>query len=78
MGPRMGHGGPFGGGPTTNRRYNLTLSVQAMNILNHVNYGNPVSNLSSPYFGAPKTLAGGPFGTNVAVRRLFMQAQFAF
>jgi hypothetical protein len=78
MGPRMGGGGPFGGGPTTNRRYNLTLSVQAMNILNHVNYGNPVSNLSSPYFGVPKTLAGGPFGSNVALRRLFIQAQFAF
>jgi hypothetical protein len=49
-----------------------------MNIFNHVNYGNPVSNLSSQYFGAPKTLAGGPFGSNVAVRRLFLQAQFAF
>lgn len=78
MGPRMGGGGPFGGGPSTNRRYNLTLSLQAMNILNHVNYGNPISNLSSPYFGVSKTLAGGPFGTNAAVRRVFMQAQFAF
>ena len=82
MGPRMGSGGGGGmfggGGASTNRRYNLTLSVQAMNILNHVNYGNPVSNLSSPYFGVSKTLAGGPFGSNVAVRRLFMQAQFAF
>lgn len=78
MGPRMGGGGPFGGGPSTNRRYNLTLSAQGMNIFNHVNYGNPVSNLSSQYFGAPKTLAGGPFGSNVAVRRLFLQAQFAF
>lgn len=79
MGPRMGGGGPFGGGgATTNRRYNLTLSIQSMNILNHVNYGNPIGNLSSPYFGESKTLAGGPFGTNSAVRRVFLQAQFAF
>jgi uncharacterized membrane protein YgcG len=80
MGPRMGGGGgPFGGGgATTNRRYNLTLSIQSMNILNHLNYGNPIGNLSSPYFGESKTLAGGPFGTNSAVRRVFLQAQFAF
>ncbi|HEX6880022.1 MAG TPA: carboxypeptidase regulatory-like domain-containing protein, partial [Terriglobales bacterium] len=77
MGPRHGHG-PFGGGSTTNRRYNLTLSLHAMNILNHVNYGNPIGNLSSPYFGVSKSLAGGPFGSNAAVRRIFMQAQFAF
>jgi hypothetical protein len=79
MGPRMGGGGMFGGGgAATNRRYNLTLSIQSMNILNHVNYGNPVGNLSSLYFGAPRTLAGGPFGSNAAVRRVFLQAQFAF
>ena len=77
MGPRHGHG-PFGGGSTTNRRYNLTLSLHAMNILNHVNYGNPIGNLSSPYFGVSKSLAGGPFGSSAAVRRIFMQAQFAF
>jgi len=83
-GPMMGGRGPGGGGPfggggqTTNRRYNLTLSAQAMNILNHVNYGTQVGNLSSPFFGVSKTLAGGPFGSNSAVRRVFLQAQFAF
>jgi hypothetical protein len=81
-GPRGGMGpggGPFGGGgATTNRRYNLTLSLQAMNLLNHVNYGPPVGNLSSPDFGLSKTLAGGPFGNSSAVRRVFMQAQFSF
>ena len=76
-GPRGGHG-PWGGGATTNRRYNLTLSLHAINLLNTVNYGSPVGNLSSPDFGISKTLQGGPFGSNVAVRRFFMQAQFSF
>jgi hypothetical protein len=76
-GPRGGHG-PWGGGATTNRRYNLTLSMHVINLLNTVNYGSPVGNLSSPDFGVSKTLQGGPFGSNVAVRRVFMQAQFSF
>jgi hypothetical protein len=73
MGPRMGGGGPFGGGGTTNRRYNLTLSVQAMNILNHVNYGNPVSNLSSSAFGQTIALAPGTNNRqiNIGARLLF-------
>jgi hypothetical protein len=76
---RMG-GGPWGGGGGggTNRRYNLTLSLQAMNLFNRVNYGTPVATLTSPDFGASKSLAGGPFGSDVAVRRFFLQAQFAF
>ncbi len=74
---RMG-GGPWGGSGGTNHRYNLTLSLHAMNLFNHVNYGAPVGNLNSPDFGVSKTLAGGPFGSDVAVRRIFMQAQFSF
>src|SRR5208282_4761900 len=34
---RPGGGGPFGMGPATNRRYNLTFSVNARNVLNRVN-----------------------------------------
>ncbi|HEU5400239.1 MAG TPA: carboxypeptidase regulatory-like domain-containing protein [Terriglobales bacterium] len=77
---RMGGGGhgPWGGGGGTNRRYNLTLSLHAMNLFNRVNYGTPVGNLNSPDFGISKNLAGGPFGSDVAVRRFFMQVQFAF
>ncbi len=31
----------------------VALSVDAFNALNHVNFNNPVGNLSSPYFGQP-------------------------
>ncbi len=75
----FGHGGgPWGGGGGTSRRYNLTLSLHAMNLFNRLNYGTPVGNLNSPDFGVSKSLAGGPFGSDVAVRRLFLQAQFSF
>jgi hypothetical protein len=37
-----------GGGP---RRYNLIVSAQATNPLNHVTYSAPSGDLSSPYFG---------------------------
>jgi hypothetical protein len=72
----------FGGGGTrsTNRRYNLTLSVQARNILNHVNPGPINGALTSPLFGQSTTLAGGfgPFAENGNNRRLELQARFAF
>src|SRR5215475_1368680 len=59
-GPRAGMGAIFGPG-TTNRRYNLTLSVNARNVLNRVNLAPPIGNLSSPSFGESISLAGGPF-----------------
>jgi hypothetical protein len=79
----MGGGpGMFGGGGarSTNRRYNLTLSVQARNILNHVNPGPINGALTSPLFGQSTTLAGGfgPFAENGNNRRLELQARFAF
>src|SRR5204863_9522526 len=33
------------------KRYTLQLSVNFLNILNNVNLGTPVGNLSSPFFG---------------------------
>jgi hypothetical protein len=57
-GPRGGGGG-FGGGES--KRYNLTLSVNFQNILNHANLGRPVGNLSSSSFGL-STSSGGAFG----------------
>jgi hypothetical protein len=63
-GPRGGAGGGgfggagFGGGEGA-QRYNLTFSVNFQNILNHVNLGRPVGNLSSPFFGQSTTSAGG-------------------
>jgi len=76
-GPRAGMGAIFGPG-TTNRRYNLTLSVNARNILNRVNLAPPIGNLSSPSFGESISLAGGPFSSAAANRKLELQASFSF
>jgi hypothetical protein len=77
-----GFGGPgFGPGDTsTNRRYNLTLSVQARNLLNHVNPGPVNGILTSPLFGESNTLAGGfgAFAESGNNRRLELQARFTF
>ena len=81
---RMGGpgGGPFGGGATPGKRYNLTFSVNANNLLNHVNRAVPVGNLSSPLFGTSNALAGfggfGGGGGQAANRRVSLQLQFAF
>jgi uncharacterized membrane protein YgcG len=73
-----GPGGGFGGGPATNRRYNLTFSVNARNVLNKVNAANPVGVLSSPNFGQSISLAGGPFSSAAANRKIELQAMFSF
>ncbi len=84
-----GHGGgPGGGGPggggrggfgsSTGRRYNFTIGAQAYNIFNAVPYGTPNSVVSSTGFGTFTTLAGGPFSTSTAVRRITLQAAFNF
>jgi Carboxypeptidase regulatory-like domain len=73
-----GGGNPFGGGGTTNRRYNLTLSVSARNVFNHVNLGAPSGDLESPFFDKSNTLTGGPFNTQSANRRIDLQARFTF
>ena len=65
----------------TNRRYNLTFSVNARNVLNRVNLATPVGNLSSPLFAESNSLAGGPFSgsTNSAAnRKIELQASFSF
>ncbi len=80
------HGGGFGGasggpmslGSSTNRRYNLTISVNARNVFNNINYAPLVGNLSSPLFGEPNAIAGGPFGSSSAPRKIELQAMFNF
>lgn len=54
----MGGPGGGGGGPM---KYTLTLSINFQNVLNHVNLGTPVGNLTSPLFGQSTSL-GGSFG----------------
>ena len=90
-GPHMGSGlggrglsgsgggmGGFFGGSSTNRAYNLTLSIMARNLLNSVNPGPPVGSLSSPFFGQSIAIAGGPFSSSVANRRVDLQVMFSF
>jgi hypothetical protein len=72
-----GMGGMFGGAPT-NTRYALTFSVNGRNIFNNVNYGNFIGNLSSPIFGEANSLAGQPYSSSTANRRVDLQVQFTF
>ena len=73
-----GPGGPFSMGAATNRRYNLTFSVSARNILNRVNLAPPIGNLSSPLFGESNALAAGPYSFGSATRRIDLQVLFSF
>jgi uncharacterized membrane protein YgcG len=85
-GPRGGGGGGFGRGgggfggmgPASSRRYNLTFSINARNILNKVNAATPIGVLSSPNFGESIALAGGPFSSAAANRKIELQAMFNF
>ena len=70
-------GAIFGNG-TTNRRYNLTFSIFGRNLFNTVNPGLPVGNLSSPFFGQSISIAGRPFSSATANRRIDTEAQFSF
>ncbi len=79
-GPRGGGGGGMlgGGGGSSNYRYNLTFSVNARNVFNNVNVGTPIGNLSSPLFGEANSLAGQPYSSPTANRRIDLQVQFTF
>jgi len=82
-------GGGFGGGGANGgetKRYNLTVGVNFQNILNHVNLGRPVGNLSSSNFGISNNSAGGfagfggrGGGGSAPFNRLIeMQVRFSF
>ena len=82
-GPGGGFGGPRGlanvfGPASTSRRYNLTLTMTGRNIFNTWNPGLPIGNLASTMFGKTDSLAGGPFSSGSANRRVDFQAMFAF
>jgi hypothetical protein len=51
MGGGGGRGGRGGGASLTEHRYNVNLSVNFNNILNHYNPGGYIGNLNSPQFG---------------------------
>lgn len=81
-GGRGGGGGGFGGGAGDNR-FSVTFSVQIQNIFNRTNLGNPIGNLSSPFFGQSISTGGGfGFGgggdTSAGNRRVTLSARFNF
>ena len=82
-GGRAGGGGGFGGGEVR-KPYNLNLSINFNNLLNNVNFGTPVGNLSSTRFGQ-STSTGGGFGgfgggggNGTANRRIDLQVRFSW
>lgn len=72
-----GHG-PFGPQKKVNRRFNMTLNVQALNLFNDINYAPPTGVLGSPNFGKSNALAGRIFSSGSASRRIFAQLVFGF
>ena len=77
-GGMMGGGpGMFGGG-ASDRKYAVNFSVQALNLFNNINYGQPIGTVNSPRFGQSTSLAYGMFSSGAASRRIFIQAGFTF
>ena len=78
-GPTMVSGSVLRSGGAANKKYRLTLGVNATNVLNHPNLAVPVGDLSSPYFGQSLSLARGFSGTSSTYnRKIDLNLQFAF
>jgi hypothetical protein len=83
-------GGPMGGSGAApvSQRYSVTFSIFARNLTNRENLGTPIGVLPSTVLsptGSPTefdfrsvALAGGPFGTTNASRRVDLQVLFSF
>jgi len=89
MGPAGGGRGGFGGmGASSDHRYNVTLSANFTNILNHTNPGGYQGVLTSNQFGQPTSVNtgfgggfGGPGGFGGATannRRVELSLRFSF
>ena len=81
--PPPGMMGARGAAQATSRRYTITLSLNASNVLNHVNWAAPSGDLGSPFFGQYRSLAGGfgPMGGSgggTYNRKVDVQVRFAF
>jgi hypothetical protein len=78
--------GPSGNAPAAAheaKRYTLQASVSFLNLFNNVNFGAPIGNLSSPFFGESLTVnqygGFGPSGSQGAGnRRIFGQLRLSF
>ncbi|MBV8674967.1 MAG: carboxypeptidase regulatory-like domain-containing protein, partial [Acidobacteriaceae bacterium] len=73
-----GPGGPGGGQSGVNHRYNLSFSVQALNLFNDINLAPPTGVLGTPNFGKSNAMAGQIYSSGAASRRVFLQAIFSF
>jgi hypothetical protein len=64
------------------RPYQLSLSLYASNALNHTNKGNPVGNMTSPYFlkspGGSNAFFFGPGGGSGGNRQISLRVGFSF
>jgi hypothetical protein len=78
-GMRMGGGGGRGGGgATSSRRYNLIVSANARNLMNHTNYGPFNGSLSSPFFGVSNSLGSSFHGGTANNRGIDFSLRFIF
>ena len=77
-GGRGGPGGMYDSG-SSGHKYSLTLTAQARNLFNTVNYSNPIGVITSPLFGTSNQLANfGPGGSSANNRRLEFGLRFSF
>ncbi len=77
-GPGGGGRGGVGGGSSTGRRYTVAIGAQAQNLFNIANYGTPNGVYTSNFFGRSQGLAGGPYSSQSALRRVTLQMNFSF
>jgi hypothetical protein len=78
-----GRGGPGGGmfgggGGSTGKRYNLGFGIIMQNVFANRDVSTPNGTLLSPLFGQSTQLAGGPYSTNAALRRIALSTTFNF
>jgi hypothetical protein len=81
-------GGGFGTLTGSGKKYTITLTASANNVLNHVNRSQPVGSLNSPFFGESLSSASGGFGggggggnpggSAMGNRRIQFQLRFSF
>ena len=86
-GMRMGGSGGrsmFGDSGSTEHRFNLTLGCYARNLINHMNPGSPIGNLTSPLFGQSTTIysfgggPGGGYNSQAYNRRIELSLRLSF
>jgi hypothetical protein len=77
-GNTAGGRGGFGGAGSTGRRYNLAFGVQVLNLFNNQDVSTPIGTMTSKQFGQSTQLAGTPFTSTSALRRVTLQMSFNF